>query len=72
MNNYTNPLILIKEEYLEATTFTQKSLVFLFAAWAFVLFFLFAVGFSTIVWELITNPSTFSNATWGIFDTLGQ
>ena len=71
MNNYTNPLILIKEEYLEATTFLQKSLVVLFTAWALMLFSLFAVGLSTVVWELITNPSSFSNATWGIFDTLG-
>ena len=34
MNNYVNPYSLIKEEYLEATTFSQKSLVLFFAAWA--------------------------------------
>jgi len=71
MNNYVNPYSLIKEEYFEATTFTQKSLVLFFAAWALMLFSLFAVGISTIVWELVTNPGTFDNATWGIFDTLG-
>jgi len=29
------------------------------------------VGLGRIAFEVITNPSTFSNATWGIFDTLG-
>ena len=71
MNNYINPISLIKEEISEATTFTQKSLVLFFAAWFLTLSSLFLVGFSTIVWELVTNPATFDNATWGIFDTLG-
>ena len=71
MNNYINPLILIKEEYLEATTFLQKSLVVLITLWAGMLFSLTILGISTIAYELITNPSTFDNATWGIFDTLG-
>ena len=71
MNNYTNPLILIKEELFEATTILQKSFVLFIAAWAFMLISLFAVGFSTVVYELVTNPGAFSNATWGIFDTLG-
>jgi len=28
-------------------------------------------GLGRIVFEAITNPSTFGDATWGIFDTLG-
>jgi len=71
MNNYTNPISLIKEEYLEATTFSQKSLVIFLSLWAGALFAIAIVGFSTLAYELITNPSTFNNATWGIFDTLG-
>lgn len=71
MNNYINPISLIKEEISEATTFSQKSLIILVAVWAGVLFTLAVTGISTIVYELITNPSTFNNATWGIFDTLG-
>jgi hypothetical protein len=71
MNNYVNPYILIKEEYTEATTFLQKSLVLFLAAWGIMLFSLFVIGFSTLAFELIFNPSSFSNATWGIFDTLG-
>lgn len=71
MNNYTNPISLIKEEISEATTFSQKSLIIFLTLWAAVLSTAVVGGIATIVYELITNPSTFSNATWGIFDTLG-
>ena len=71
MNNYNNPITLIKEEFLEATTISQKSLVIFITLWASVLFTLAVTGISYILYELITNPSTFNNATWGIFDTLG-
>lgn len=71
MNNYINPISLIKEEFSDATTISQKSLIIFITLWAGVLFTLAVTGISTIVYELITNPSTFNNATWGIFDTLG-
>lgn len=71
MNNYTNPISLIKEEFSDATTISQKILVIFLTLWTGVLFTLAVTGISTIVYELITNPSTFNNATWGIFDTLG-
>jgi len=68
---YTNPISLIKEEYSEATTISQKSLVIFLSLWAGALFALAITGISTIIYEILTNPSTFDNATWGIFDTLG-
>lgn len=71
MNNYINPISLIKEEISEATTFTQKSLIIFVFLWAAMLATLSVTGATYIIYELITNPSTFSNATWGIFDTLG-
>ena len=71
MNNYTNPISLIKEEFSEATTISQKSLVIFLSLWALMLSTLAVTGISAIVYELITSPSTFNNATWGIFDTLG-
>ena len=71
MNNYINPISLIKEEISEATTFSQKSLIICITLWAAVLSTAVVGGITTILYELITNPSTFSNATWGIFDTLG-
>jgi len=71
MNNYINPISLIKEEISEATTFSQKSLIIFVSLWATMLSTLVVSGVIYIFYELITNPSTFSNATWGIFDTLG-
>ena len=67
-----NPILLIKEELSEATTLSQKSLILFVSLWATMLFSLVVIGTGTIFYELITNPSTFSNATWGIFDTLGS
>jgi hypothetical protein len=71
MNNYINHISLIKEEISEATTFSQKSLIIFVSLWAAMLATLSVTGATYIIYELITNPSTFSNATWGIFDTLG-
>jgi len=71
MNNYINPISLIKEEFSEATTISQKTLVIFLSLWASLLSFTVVSGISYIIYELITNPSTFSNATWGVFDTLG-
>ena len=48
------------------------SLILFVSLWATMLLSLVVLGTGTIFYELITNPSTFSNATWGIFDTLGS
>jgi hypothetical protein len=50
---------------------SQTILDYLVIAWAHLLGALAITGVGRIVYELITKPSTFSNATWGIFDTLG-
>ena len=71
MNNYINPFLLIKEIYLEATTFSEKSLAILLGTWITLLGTLAVTGLGKIFYELITNPSQFNNVTWGIFDTLG-
>ena len=71
MNNYINPFLIIKEELSEATTISQKSLVIFVSLWAAMLSTLVVSGVSYLIYELFTNPSTFDNATWGIFDTLG-
>lgn len=39
--------------------------------WVTVLGALAITGFGKVLFELITNPSQFNNATFGIFDTLG-
>ena len=39
--------------------------------WVTALLALAVTGLGKAIFELITNPSQFSNATFGIFDTLG-
>ena len=51
MNNYVNPYSLIKEEYLEATTFLQKSFVVLMGTWITILGTLAVTG----IGKLSTN-----------------
>jgi len=71
MNNYINPYSLIKELYSDATTFSEKSLAIFMSVWIVALMILSVSGIGMVIYELITNPTAFSNATWGIFDTLG-
>lgn len=66
-----NPLSLIKEELSEATTISEKFIILFIASWAAMLSSLVVVGVGAIVFEMITNPSTFNNVTFGVFDTLG-
>jgi len=66
-----NPFILMYEDFLEAETITQKTLTVIFALWFSVLLFFFILGMTGIIYTLITDPSAFDRATWGIFDTLG-
>ena len=39
--------------------------------WVTALGIIALTGFGKVMFELITNPSQFSNITFGIFDTLG-
>lgn len=58
-------------QYKEYISESQTILDYLVITWAHLLGALAITGVGRIIYELITNPSTFSNATWGIFDTLG-
>jgi len=71
MNNYINPYSLIKEEFSEATTISQKILAVLIGVWITALGTLAITGSLFVLFQLITNPSQFNDVTWGIFDTLG-
>jgi len=66
-----NPLFLIKEELSEAATFSEKFIILFIASWAAMLSSLVIMGVGAIVFEMITNPSTFNSVTFGVFDTLG-
>ena len=39
--------------------------------WVTALGIIALTGFGKVIFELITNPTQFNNATFGIFDTLG-
>ena len=49
----------------------ETPLDYFLIGWAHFLAAIVVTGTGRIAYELIVYPSTFSNATWGIFDTLG-
>ena len=58
-------------QYKEYISEGQTILDYFLIAWVHLLAAIVVTGVGRIIYELITSPSTFSNATWGIFDTLG-
>jgi len=58
-------------EYKKFILESQTALDYFLIAWFHLLGAVVITGLGRIIYELITSPSTFSNATWGIFDTLG-
>jgi len=62
-NLFTNYITLMKG--------CETPLDYFLAGWVNLLAALIVAGLGRIAFEAITSPSTFSNATWGIFDTLG-
>ena len=71
INFIANPFIEIYEEIFEQPTFLWKIWQTILFVWVTGLFLLFLVGWSTLVVGLITGEADFSNATFGVFDTLG-
>lgn len=65
------PLNSIRIQYTKYISESQTTLDYFVIAWVHLLGALVITGVGRIIYELITSPSTFSNATWGIFDTLG-
>lgn len=71
INFFASPFILMYEEIWEQPTLLLKIWNSLLLAWVASLFLLFVTGWTYLVFQFITNPSQFSNATFGVFDTLG-
>ena len=71
INFIANPFIEIYEEIFEQPTLLMKIWQTILFVWVTGLFLLFLVGWSTLVVGLITGEADFSNATFGVFDTLG-
>ena len=57
--------------YIEFWKEAETPLDYVINIWVTVLGLLALTGFGKVLFELITNPSQFSNITFGIFDTLG-
>lgn len=58
--------------YIEFWKEAETLLDYVINVWVTVLGALAITGFGKVIFELITNPSQFNNATFGIFDTLGS
>ena len=48
-----------------------KVLDIILKAWIAGLMILFVVGFTGLIWGIVSGEADIENATWGIFDTLG-
>lgn len=71
INFVANPFIEIYEDIWEQPTLSLKIWQALVLVWVSSLFLLFVVGWTTLVFSIITGKADFSNATFGVFDTLG-
>jgi len=45
---------------------------FIIVMWIYLLFGLFTISWTSLVFGIVTGQTDFSNATFGIFDTLGS
>jgi hypothetical protein len=59
------------KSYIEFWKEAETPLDYVINVWVTALGALAITGLGKALFELITNPSQFSNATYGIFDTLG-
>lgn len=71
INYFANPFIEIYEDIFKQPTLLLKIWQAFLLAWVAGLFLLFVVGWTFVVFQFITNPAQFQNATFGVFDTLG-
>jgi hypothetical protein len=59
------------QTYINFWKEAKTPLDYVINVWVTALLALAVTGLGKAIFELITNPSQFSNATFGIFDTLG-
>lgn len=70
INFFTNPFIEIYEDIWKQPTLFLKIWYSFLLAWVAGLFLLFVVGWTILVFAMITGKADFSNATYGVFDYL--
>jgi hypothetical protein len=59
------------KSYIKFWNEAETPLDYAINIWVTALGIIALTGFGKVMFELITNPSQFSNITFGIFDTLG-
>jgi hypothetical protein len=59
------------KSYIKFWNEAETPLDYAINIWVTALGIIALTGFGKVIFELITNPSQFSNITFGIFDTLG-
>jgi hypothetical protein len=59
------------QSYINFWKEAESPLDYVINIWVTALGLLAITGFGKVLFELITNPTQFNNATFGIFDTLG-
>tara|TARA_B110000503_G_C7078803_1_gene384178 strand:- start:692 stop:877 length:186 start_codon:yes stop_codon:yes gene_type:complete len=59
------------QSYIKFWNEAESPLDYVINIWVTALGLIALTGFGKVLFELITNPSQFSNITFGIFDTLG-
>mgnify|MGYP000117091593 CR=1 FL=1 len=64
--------VLVNNPILTIWKDANNLLDYTLALWITALSMLAFSGILVMIFELVTNPSQFSNATFGIFDTLGN
>ena len=66
-----NPFILIYNNWMAKPSYLDKAVSLLFGLWAATLLTLAISGIVFLITDMIMNPSTIDNISWGLIDNLG-
>ena len=66
-----NPFILIYNNWMAKPSYLDKAVSLLFGLWAATLLTLAISGIAFLITDMIINPSTIDNISWGLIDNFG-
>ena len=66
-----NPFILIYNDWMAKPSYLDKAVSLLCGLWAAALITLAVSGIAFLIIDMIMNPSTIDNISWGLIDNLG-
>ena len=61
----------LKDMWKDAETNGEKAVAVFFGSWVAVLMFMFWLGFTVLIYGIVSGEADLANATFGVFDTLG-